>query len=411
MPPDMPEKAIVCPFGDHAMCDTEPTPGTRTRRSMLAEFTSRMAISWLPSACATNANFALSGDHAPDVEMKLIASKCESLVGPASFLITRPVCASATNSSISNRLRRAKNATSLPSGLTVGARFMSPVLRPVWRIGIAGAVGARASLEHRQVGAARRRDPVLRQRVGADAEHAADSFLEADAQRRAVDVDHGAVAPAAADVRPQRLPVAIREEARVVGELLDRREVVALGRVAQPHRRERIVASEREVLGHALDQPERQGAEPREAARSRLGDAVLEDVHELVAEHVIVVRVDAGERHDDAGAQPLGHAARALRQLLADHVRLLEVGMVGVEDHRLPVEGVTEAVRVSRVPSLGESAGVVHDERLGRIEVQIEVRRPQEAEVELLVLHLVATEVLRCHGGRRSGEERSEQGE
>ena len=90
---------------------------------MFPDFTSRMAISWLPSAYATKANFALSGDQAPEVEMKLMASKCESLVGPASFLITLPVCASATNRSISNRLRRAKNAKSLPSGLIVGARL------------------------------------------------------------------------------------------------------------------------------------------------------------------------------------------------------------------------------------------------------------------------------------------------
>src|SRR6478672_3404666 len=72
------------------------------------------------------ANLSLDGDQAPDDEMKVIASKWELLVGPASFLITRPVTASATNSSISNRPRRAKNATSFPSGLTVGARFMSP---------------------------------------------------------------------------------------------------------------------------------------------------------------------------------------------------------------------------------------------------------------------------------------------
>src|SRR5688500_12095914 len=85
MPPAIPEKAMVCPLGDHATCDTDPTPGTRTRRSTSAEFTSRMAISWSPCACATKANLRLSGDHAPEVLMKLIASKCESLVGPASF--------------------------------------------------------------------------------------------------------------------------------------------------------------------------------------------------------------------------------------------------------------------------------------------------------------------------------------
>src|SRR5438045_9199226 len=82
-----------------------------------------------------NANLSLLGDHDPDDELNVIASECELLVGPASFLLTRPVAASATNSSISNRPRRAKKATSLPSGLTVGARFMSPVLRDVCSTG------------------------------------------------------------------------------------------------------------------------------------------------------------------------------------------------------------------------------------------------------------------------------------
>ena len=75
--------------------------------------------------------------------------------------------------------------------------------------------------------------------------------------------------------------------------------------VAHPHRRERILAAEREVLGHTFDEPERQRVEAHQsAARRALGDVVLEDVHELVAEHVIVVGVDAGERHDDARASP-----------------------------------------------------------------------------------------------------------
>jgi hypothetical protein len=64
---------------------------------------------------------------------------------------------------------------------------------------------------------------------------------------------------------------------------------------------------------------------------------------------------------------------------------------------------------VSRVPSLGEAACVVYDETLGGIVVQVEVRRPKDAEVELLVLDLVSTEILRCHRGRRSEEERAEQ--
>ena len=132
-------------------------------------------------------------------------------------------------------------------------------------------------------------------------------------------------------------------------------------------------------------------------------------MHELVAEHVIVVGVDAGEGHDDACPQPLGDAARSLFDRFADDVRLLEVRMVGVEHDRLSIEGVAEAVRVSRVPSLGEAAGVMDDQALGGIEVQVEVRRPYDPEVELLVLDLVATEILRCQRGRRSDEERTEQ--
>ena len=137
-------------------------------------------------------------------------------------------------------------------------------------------------------------------------------------------------------------------------------------RVAHPHRGERIVAAEREVLGHTFDEPERQRVEAHQAAARRaFGDVVLEDVHELVAEHVIVVGVDAGERHDDAGAVRLRDAARAFLELLADDVRLLEVRMVGVEDQRLAVEGVPEGVRVARVPALGHARRVVHDRRSG----------------------------------------------
>ena len=149
----------------------------------------------------------------------------------------------------------------------------------------------------------------------------------------AIDVDDRAIAPASADVRPQRLTVAVREEARIGRELLDRRELVAHDGVAHPHRRERILAAEREVLGHSFDEPERKRVEAHQtAARRAFGDVVLEDVHELVAEHVVVVGVDAGERHDDARAVRLGDAARAFLELLADDVRLLEVRMVGVED-------------------------------------------------------------------------------
>ena len=179
--------------------------------------------------------------------------------------------------------------------------------------------------------------------------------------------------------------------------------------VAHPHRRQRILAAEREVLGHTFDEPERQRVEAHQSAAGRaFGDVVLEHVHELVAEHVIVVGVDAGERHDDARAVRLGDAARAFLELLADDVRLLEVRMVGVEDERLAVERVPEGVRVARVPALRHARRVVDDQRLGRIEEVVEVIRLEDFPGEGLVLDLVAAEVLLGLGwsGRKERRER-----
>jgi len=61
--------------------------------------------------------------------------------------------------------------------------------------------------------------------------------------------------------------------------------------------------------------------------------------------------------------------------------------------------------------ALGHAAGVVDDEGLGRIEVFVEVRRPQDAEIELLVLHLVPAEILRGRSLGRTAQERAEQHE
>jgi hypothetical protein len=225
--------------------------------------------------------------------------------------------------------------------------------------------------------------------------HTDQCVVPSQAKRRTVHVHHGAIAPAAGHVRPQRLAVAVREVARVRGELVDRREVVARHCIPHPHRRQRIVAAQREVLSHALDEPQGQRVEPLQPGRFRvLRDVVLEDVHEFVAEHVVIVGVAAGEGHHDARAQPFRHAPRALVGRIAHDVRLLEVRVIGVEHDRMPLELVAEGVRVSRIPALGHPAGIARDQRLRRVEVQVEVIRLQDPEVELLVLHLVAPEVL-----------------
>ena len=51
---------------------------------------------------------------------------------------------------------------------------------------------------------------------------------------------------------------------------------------------------------------------PLLAAAALLQDVVLEDVHQLVAEHVVGVLVVAGEGQDHARPQPLGDAAGPL---------------------------------------------------------------------------------------------------
>src|SRR5512146_1533801 len=126
MPPAWPEKASVRPSGDHDTWLTAPIPGSLMRRSMLVDRVSRIAISLLPSAYTMNANLLPVGDQSPAELMKLNASKCGSLDGPASFLMILPVAASPMNRSMLKRFRLEKKANSLPSGLSVGARLMSP---------------------------------------------------------------------------------------------------------------------------------------------------------------------------------------------------------------------------------------------------------------------------------------------
>ena len=80
-----------------------------------------------------------------------------------------------------------------------------------------------------------------------------------------------------------------------------------------------------------------------------------------------------------------------------DDVRLLEVRLVGVEHDRLArAQRMVEQRRESRVPPLEHPRGVLRRRLLGGVVVDVEVRRAQDFELELLVLHLVAAEVLRA---------------
>ena len=78
-------------------------------------------------------------------------------------------------------------------------------------------------------------------------------------------------------------------------------------------------------------------AEPR-AGRPPAPDVVLELVHHFVLQDVLEVLVGAGERQDDPLLEEVGDAAGALaRRFAAQRVGLLEIGVRGVQDDRLPL--------------------------------------------------------------------------
>jgi hypothetical protein len=118
------------------------------------------------------------------------------------------------------------------------------------RAGLRGTVG-----HDRRVHLVRRLLPVGEDLLGRYAERAVERSLGAGQAGREEVADHGVIAETSADVRQQRLAVAVREVVRIALELTQvRQPVVHLG-VANPHRRQRIDAAFREVLGHAFHDP------------------------------------------------------------------------------------------------------------------------------------------------------------
>jgi hypothetical protein len=124
-------------------------------------------------------------------------------------------------------------------------------------------------------------------------------------------------------------------------------------------------------------------------------EVVLKGVHHLVPQHVARFAVGGSQRHHHALAEALREAARARPEGLLRHVRLLKVGVVGVEDDRLlVVEAVEEDLRVTLVPALGHPGRVAHRRLLHGVVVEFEVLGLQHLEVKGLVLHPVFAEVL-----------------
>ena len=259
--------------------------------------------------------------------------------------------------------------------------------------------------------------PVRRHGVLRLSQHAHDGVLPPHLERAAVQLGYGLIAIGAADVGPERLAEAVREEASFPGHLFEGRHVVAQQGIPQPHARKGVFAADREVFGHPLHHPQRQlGHAAQPASAPRLGDVVLEGVHQLVAEHVVGVVIGARQRHDDAILQRLGHTAGALADEAREGVGLLEIGMVGVQDDRLgPLELVLEGASQPLVPALGHAGGVLDGDCSLVVVVDVEVGGLHDPEIEGVVLHLVPPEVLsfdRCgqEQDRQCGDGRQDSG-
>src|SRR3954470_11025506 len=59
---------------------------------------------------------------------------------------------------------------------------------------------------------------------------------------------------------------------------------------------------------------------------------------------------------------------------------------------------------MTRVPALRHSPRVLRDQRLGRVEIQVEVRCVLDVEIEILVLDLVASEIVLCSPATRESD-------
>ena len=156
--------------------------------------------------------------------------------------------------------------------------------------------------------------PLGDQLVGAHRQDRLDPEVDvAAAPRGPEQIAHDRIAPTPRDVGQQRLAVAVGEEARVQEVPIGRERV--LHGAPHPHRGQRSAGAEGEILGHAFDEPEREGGGTRHRAvgvgAAAPRDVVLEGVHQLVAEHMVEVVKGAADRQDDPAAEGLGDAAGA----------------------------------------------------------------------------------------------------
>ena len=124
-------------------------------------------------------------------------------------------------------------------------------------------------------------------------------------------------------------------------------------------------------------------------------DVVLKGMDELVSQDMVCFCERGCQREDDSAFYPFRHTARSLADGSADDVRLLEVGMRGIEHQRLSaLDVVVEHLRETRVPTLGQPADACSRPTFFVVEVDVKVFSLQQFEFELFVLNFVAAEVL-----------------
>ena len=266
--------------------------------------------------------------------------------------------------------------------------------------GLAKRIRRAARLEQARITAACRFVPLGGQRLGVEAEHRLHRALNvALGTGRPQHLPDDAVAPTPRHVRPERMAVAIGEEVGVV-EAVDGRHCVPGRRFADPHRSVAVDGTDRQVLGHAFNEPQRQRLQARSNWPALQIDlprhVVLKGVHQLVTDDVVGLGQPARKGQDDAAFPTLGHATRALADLTVERVGLLEMRMCGVKDELLAaVQLVLQELRQARVPPLSHPRGDADGGFLFWVVVDVEVLAREHLEVEALILDLVAAKVLR----------------
>ena len=125
-------------------------------------------------------------------------------------------------------------------------------------------------------------------------------------------------------------------------------------------------------------------------------------MHQFVSQDVIGLSKTSGEREHDPSFVEFGDAAGAFTEKTRYDVGLDELRMACVEHDRLALgELEVERLREPRVPPFGESARFDRRVVLRRVVVDVEVRRLENSEVEIVVVNFVAAERLRTGRSRR----------